>query len=212
MEGRSLRLEERRAGLLRVAAHACAVLLEIDRDPAGTHGLHLVTDVTHIPRAHHGSQSLGGAHGGKTSHATAKDHGVGRRVLSSRRDFRGMEPLESVGGLEDGAVARKLGLRGEHVQFLCDGDPRHCRGVDELHVCLGRRLDNLLPRRQQAADPSDHGLATKLREVIVHWRVDREENLAIVDHGGPVFDHTTSRHILRIREARFGSGARLHVH
>mmetsp|Transcript_64110 Transcript_64110/g.193530 ORF Transcript_64110/g.193530 Transcript_64110/m.193530 type:complete len:503 (-) Transcript_64110:238-1746(-) len=212
VEGVLLRLLEGRAALFGVPALAGAALLEVHRDPGSPHGLHLVADVAHVPGAHHGAHGLGGADGRQARHAHAQDHGVGRRVLAGRRHLRREETAVDVGSLQDSPVPRAFGLRREHVQLLGDGDARHRGEVHQLHARLGGLRQQLLGVRQAAAHPRHGRLALQRAELGDGRRVDREDQLVVLDQITAACHGAANILVELVGEARLGSCAGLDIH
>mmetsp|Transcript_51963 Transcript_51963/g.111152 ORF Transcript_51963/g.111152 Transcript_51963/m.111152 type:complete len:439 (+) Transcript_51963:1670-2986(+) len=182
MEGGLLSFLKLLAAFLGVTAFARATLLEVNGDPRGTHGLDLVADIADVPGAHDGAHCLGGADGRQSRHSAAEDHRVGRRVLPRCGHFGGEEPLIDVGRLKHGAVARTLGLRGEHIEFLRDGDARHRREVHEGHTARNGLLKHRLGIRQPAPNPRDRHLTLHLLKIGIRRWVDREEHVVALQN------------------------------
>mmetsp|Transcript_42226 Transcript_42226/g.90699 ORF Transcript_42226/g.90699 Transcript_42226/m.90699 type:complete len:1064 (-) Transcript_42226:53-3244(-) len=210
-EGSPLGFEECSTGLLGIATFSCSILFEVHCDPLGSHGNHLIADITDIPSPHDRTKGLGGAHSCKSSHTAAQNHGVGRRVFASRSDLRSMEALEDIGCLENSSMPCQLSLGGEDVELLSNGDSGGSRCVDKLDFGGSCSLHNLLARRQETSHPTHHSLAAELRQLIVGWRIDREEYLAFFDDGLPICHNAASLFVLRVGETSLDTRTLFHL-
>ena len=105
--------------LLGVSAGAGAVLLDVDLEESGAHGLHLLfTNGSNVEGADDGAHVLGGLDGGEAGDASAEDQNLGRRDLTRRRHLPGEEAGKLLGRLHHGPISGNIGLAAQDVVGL----------------------------------------------------------------------------------------------
>ena len=140
-----LRLDERRAHLLGVAAGALAVFCDVEFDELGAHALDLLLDGRpRVEGADDGAHAARGADRGQPGHAGADHQHLGRRHPPGRRHLPGEEAAVEAGRLDHRAIAGDVGHRRQRVHLLRAGDARNLVHGDGRRLARRQPVDDVL--------------------------------------------------------------------
>ena len=165
---------------------------------------------THVGRRHDGAEAPCGGDGLQARDAHAHDEDLGRRHGARRRHHHRQRPAIFPGAIDDGPIARQIGLRRQHVHDLRASDARHefhGEGGKARLSQLGQRL--VLP--VGVHDGDDGGAGRRARQISGGGPAHGEHHLRASDRlGEAVGDLRASGFEIRVGDA--GGGARPGLH
>ena len=138
----------------------------VDGDERRTQALDLLfRRGPHVGRRNDAAEAPAGGDRLQPGNTGAHDQNARRFDRSGRGHHHREGAAELGSGIDDGLVAREIGLRGQHVHGLCAGDPRH-----QLHrkggnpgAGIGLGVSGVLGRLQQA---DQHRPAFEQRQLV----------------------------------------------
>ena len=142
------------AHLLGVAGARYLRLGRFDRQILPAKGFDLIGYLrSRVGREYDGAQAACRADRRQTGDTRAHDENLGRRNLPRGGHLTGEQSAEDVGGLDDRAVTRDVGHRGQHIQRLRPRDPGHRIHRQRREPALGEVCQQIrVEGRRQYAD------------------------------------------------------------